>query len=169
MRFLDAMLETETMWTFYYGPKDAEVKGWHYEEGNLVKNHNNDPKSIIVLPCLDVNAFTYAPPVYYNENVVQPAYNIEKMEINATYEEAGLLEENAYNLLKFVVLSAEQNQEITLLKSEMDSTIMEYTTKFIKEGVTDDSWNAYVSILKDMGIDNYVKMYQEGYDKLSFE
>ena len=168
MRFLDAMLDTEIMWTFFYGPKDAEVKGWHYEDGK-VKNHNNDPKSIVVLPCLDVNAFIFAPSVYYNENVVQPAYNIEKFEINAIYEEAGLLDENAYNLLNLVVLSSDQNQEITLLKSEMDSTVLEYTAKFIKEGVTDDSWNAYVAIFKDMGAEKYVQMYQEGYDNLSLE
>jgi len=37
---------------------------------------------------------------------------------------------------------------------------------FIKDGVTDKTWNEFQNNLKSIGVDDYVKMYQDGIDKL---
>ena len=60
-------------------------------------------------------------------------------------------------------------QEESDLYAELYTDIQEYISQsqatFVTEGVTDDSWNAYVSQVEKMGIKEVVSIYQAAYDR----
>lgn len=54
---------------------------------------------------------------------------------------------------------------LKVLKTDIDGYVLKSVPQFIINGVTDQSWNDYSAQLKKMGIDEWHKIYQEGYDK----
>ena len=36
--------------------------------------------------------------------------------------------------------------------------------KFVREGVTDESWNEFQAQTKSIGVDRYIELYQNAYD-----
>ncbi len=60
-------------------------------------------------------------------------------------------------------------QEESDLYAELYTDIQEYISQsqatFVTEGVTDDSWNAYVSQVEKMGIEEVLSIYQAAYDR----
>ena len=83
--------------------------------------------------------------------------------------EAGGVQKYSNSLLSLVKLSAEDREEMGYVQTEAKAAMDEYIAIFVKEGVTDESWNAYVKIFEDMGCDKFVKLYQEGLDQLVIE
>ena len=41
--------------------------------------------------------------------------------------------------------------------------------RFISEGITDDSWNAFVSMFDGMKINDYLKVYQDAIDQMDIK
>lgn len=60
------------------------------------------------------------------------------------------------------------NDESTLISeryTDIKKTVTDQTAAFITEGVTDEKWNAFVSSVKTMGIDEVLKVYQDAFDR----
>lgn len=63
-------------------------------------------------------------------------------------------------------LTAEQEQEISVLRTDIDSYVEQQTARFIvgDDELTDGTWAAYVDQLDRMGLSRLIEIYQEAYD-----
>lgn len=66
-----------------------------------------------------------------------------------------------------VTLTESENEEIALLKTDIDSIRSEYAARWVVEGGIDDQWDAYVAQLNDAGLSRYLEIYQAAYDRLN--
>lgn len=64
-----------------------------------------------------------------------------------------------------VYMSSEDNTEITSLYTELNPYVTGQQTLFITEGVTDDSWNAYVERCKALGCERYLEIKTQYYEE----
>ncbi len=64
-----------------------------------------------------------------------------------------------------LVFTEEQNAELSVIKTDIDSYITEYMAKVATgETTLEDSWDEYIETLKAMGMDRMFEIYQEVYD-----
>lgn len=134
MRWLDALLETDMMFSLYYGEQDAgEGLGWIYDENNKITVTNDG--SAEVKNYIDCNTLFFAPGKYLSETFNMP----------------------------------EQLQDSTLKETDINNAVVENIAAFVTAGVTDDSWNSFVSMFDGMGIADYVQMYQDAVDTMGLE
>lgn len=71
--------------------------------------------------------------------------------------------------LNLAPLTSEQLQSVTLKETDIDNAVWENVNRFIKDGVTDDSWDAFVETINGMNVDEYTKMYQDAIDTMDLE
>jgi len=172
-RLLNALLEKEMMYSLYLGEKDAVYQGWKYnEEGKILSYQNNDlsdeEKKTHPFAGLSSTGLIFAGSKFYNENIQRDLGAQERFEFANAIAGANGVQKYSNQLLTFVSLTTEQNDAMARVKTDATSAMYENIAKFIKEGVTDESWAAHVKIFEDMGCQKYVDLYQEGIDKLSF-
>lgn len=164
MRWLDSMMDLETMFNLYYG---TEGEAWSRNENGKLDSASLDPSR--VKDCLDANSLFYAPAKYISENYNMSSQRIEKTEYSRAYEEAGIIQKYSNNYLKMAPLTSEQRQNSTLKETDIDNAVVENMATFITNGVTDDSWNTFVKMFDAMGIEEYIKMYQDAVDQMEIE
>lgn len=165
MRWLDSLLETETMFSLYYGP---EEKGWEYDAGNAKIN------SIITdtsgtKDFLDCNTLFFAPAKYISETFNMSPQRIEKTGYCEKYEEAGFIQKYSDDYLGMAPLTAEQHATCALIETDIQNAVEENMATFISEGVTDSSWNAFVKLFEGMNIPDYLKVYQDAIDQMELD
>lgn len=168
LRLLDAMLDTEMMYSLYYGEKDAtDGSGWEYTDDNKVNPLMDG--SIDVKNFLDNNTLFFGPSKYIDETFEWPEQRIEKTEYCKQYEDAGLLQKYSDNYLNLAPLTSEQLQQNTLKETDIENAVKENMATFITEGVTDDSWNNFVSLFEGMDVAGYVSVYQDAIDTMDIQ
>ena len=163
LRWLDALMEKETMYSLYYGERDDNLTdhGWTYlEDGRITTLVGN----VSVKNYLDVNTLFFAPSNWVAKNVLMASQYEEKAGYSRIYEEAGIVQENSNKLLTMLGLTSEQLASAALVETDINNAVYENIVKFITEGVTDDSWNAFVKMFDKMKVADYVKMYQDAAD-----
>ncbi len=65
-----------------------------------------------------------------------------------------------------ISISEEHMDEYSSIKSEVDTCVSEYFSKFVTgEWSIEEKWDEYISTLKSMGIDTMIQYYQEAYDE----
>lgn len=64
------------------------------------------------------------------------------------------------------MFTEEVNDRISILWGDIENYFRESTAKFIRGEMSFDDWDDYVSTLKDIGIEEWVGIYQESYDSL---
>lgn len=69
------------------------------------------------------------------------------------------------HLLPPILLSEEENAEVSAIKSDLDSYVKAEELKFITGINSMDQFDKYVSTLKQMGIEKYINVYQSAYDR----
>lgn len=163
LRWLDALLDKETMYTLYYGAYDETMtKGWFYLDdgriGTVVASTDT------VKDYLDCNTLFFAPSNWVSENVQMAASAEEKAGYSHIYEDAGIVQKYANKLLTMMGLTSDQLQSASLLETDINNAVYEHVVKFMTDGVTDESWNAFVQIFDKMKVDEYVQMYQTAAD-----
>lgn len=168
LRFIDAMMDTEMMFSLYYGEQDAtEGSGWTYNENGKIDALNNG--SVDVKNYLDCNTMFFAPATYIYDTFNMSEQRIEKTEYCKIYDEAGVLQKYSNDYLKFAPISSEELQRISLLETDIDNAVVESVASFITTGVTDDSWEQFVALFDGMDIDGYVSTYQNAIDSMDIE
>ncbi len=163
LRWLDAQMETETMLVAQNGPVGDTLR--LREDGRYevvyVPEANELYKTVPVL----CGQF-FAPATYY-ASVYEPApHRQEKSAYSAYYEQAGVLEPVSHRILTHVMPktseeSARINQLYTQLKSVIDSALVNFMTT----GVTDESFSAFLTTLRQAGSEEYRSLYQQSYDR----
>lgn len=168
LRLLDAMMETETMYSLYYGEKDAaDGTGWTYDEDGKVKTLMMG--DIEIKNFLDCNTLFFGPGKYIDSVFNWPEQRIEKTTYCQDYDAAGIIQKYSNDYLTLAPLTSEQRQANTLKETDIDNAVKENTAKFITEGVTDDSWNAFVSLFDGMNVNEYVNVFQTAIDSMEIE
>ena len=165
LRLIDTFLDTEYMWSLYYGEKDNEDgAGWSYNDDGLIEIYASDSDE--AKDFLDCNAPFFAPATYASSVYVRPETRDEKTAYCRTYDELGLHQVYSNTYFDLAALTSDQQQELTLIETDIDNAVDENVANFIINGVTDDSWNSFVTIFENMGIDSYVETYQTAIDDL---
>lgn len=173
-RFLDAMLEKETMYNLYYGRKDGKDCNnyWEYnDEGLIVQCQKPEEEwdNSLKAHTLSTYGMFFAPGEYFKQSFVPSVNWGYKVEYDEAYKETGLMTKYSYTPLDWVDFTVEQNEKINLMKTEIKTAVDEWMTKFIKDGVTDASWDEFVKILKNVKAEEYIAMYQAGIDGMELE
>lgn len=166
MRWLDSLLETETMYSLYYG---AEGVGWEYDKENGKINALTSDTSG-TMDFLNTNTLFFAPPKYTSEtfNMLLPQ-RVEKTEYCKKYSESGMLQKYANTYLNMAPLTADQHTQISLLETDIKNAVNENMATFISSGVTDESWDTYIKLFENMKVSEYLKIYQDAIDQMELE
>lgn len=168
MRWLDAMLETEMQFSLYYGEQDAtDGTGWTYNENGKIDSLNDG--TVEVRNYLDCNTMFWAPGQYISETFNMPEQRIEKTNYCLESDEAGIIQKYSNDYLDMAPLTSEQLQSITLTETDINNAVTENIAGFVSNGVTDDSWNSFVSLFDGMGVADYVQMYQDAIDTMELD
>lgn len=169
MRLLDAMLETEMQFSLYYGEQDAtDGTGWTYNAENG-KIDTLNTGAVEIKNYLDCNTMFFAPGEYISSTFNMPAQRVEKTTYCKDYEAAGAIQKYSNDYLTMAPLTAEQLSEASLTETEINMTVWEAVASFVADGVTDDSWEKYVSKFDSMGVEEYVQMYQTAIDAMNLK
>ena len=70
------------------------------------------------------------------------------------------------NIYSAPLFTEEVNDRVTVLWSDIESYVQTTTALFIRGEESFDSWDTYVQTLKDIGIDEWVSIYQDAYDNI---
>ena len=62
-------------------------------------------------------------------------------------------------------LTADESIEASNIFTELDTFVKESLTTFIRDGVTDASFEQFLNTAKAIGSDRYLELYQIGYDR----
>ncbi len=160
MRWLDALLDTETMFSLYYGPN-----GWEYNADHQIESTVTGMEEI--KEWFDVNTLFFAPGEYISSVFKMSPQRVEKTDYCLAYEAAGVMQKYSNDLLKLAPLTSEQIQKITLTETDINNAVVEHAARFIIEGVTDESWNTFMKLFDDMKVADYIKIYQDGINQLN--
>lgn len=172
MRLFEYMLDIETQWTMYQGEAEYadNSHGWKINDEGKYETWTTDGyvKPTLV-DSLNVEGMFYAPPKTYDKYYVKAKTTVWRDEQHAKLEEAGVLQDYSNDYLDLVKLTPEEAEMINLLKTDLNTTMNEYFTKFIKDGVTDAEWDAFVKIFDGMKVKEYVDIYQKGIDAMNLQ
>ena len=53
------------------------------------------------------------------------------------------------------------------MQTDINEYVLQSLATFITEGVTDESWDAYVQQIQAMGLDRLMEIYTEGYNSVA--
>ena len=169
MRWLDAMLETEMMFSLYYGEENSTEPGagWIWDENGKITSTNDG--SMEVKNYIDCNTMFWGPGKYISETFNMPPQRTEKTEYCQKYDEAGVIQKYSNQYLTMAPLTSEQIQANALLQTDIKNAVLEHVSSFVTGGVTDEGWNDFVAIFEDMNVADYVQMYQDAIDGMDIE
>ena len=168
-RWLDTLLDTEVQFSLYYGEQDAtDGTGWEYDANGMINSLNTNTNDT-VHNFMDCNAMFFAPGQYLAKTFNMPEHRLEKSEYCEKYDAAGVIQKYSNDYLDMAPLTSAQLQSIALKETDINSAVVENLTPFITNGVTDDSWNAFVSLFDNMGVEEYIQMYQDALDTMDID
>jgi putative aldouronate transport system substrate-binding protein len=61
-------------------------------------------------------------------------------------------------------MSAEDTEKLSAIQTDLVSYLNSSKAEFIRDGITDESWNAYLDQVNSYGIDEYLAIYQQYLD-----
>lgn len=69
------------------------------------------------------------------------------------------------NNYPFLILEMDETEEISIIETDLNSILSTYAAKWIVEGGVEDSWDEYLGELNRAGLERYLEIYQEAYDR----
>ena len=92
-------------------------------------------------------------------------HRVERYEDSQWYAEAGVLQNKSFQYLRDLSkMSNEDAIECNLIFTELKKFMQESVIDFIKNGVTDASWEEFQNTAKGIGVERYIELYQNAYD-----
>ncbi|MGN0169067.1 MAG: extracellular solute-binding protein [Acetatifactor sp.] len=168
LRWLDTMMDTEMMFSLYYGEQDAtDGSGWTYNANGKIDSINDG--SVEIKNYLDCNTLFFAPGQYISNTFNMSPQRIEKTEYCELYDKAGVIQKYSNDYLDLAPLTSEQIQSSALKETDIDNAVVEYAAKFIVNGVTDETWKEFVKLFDDMKISEYMQMYQDAINTMDIQ
>lgn len=160
-RWFDCQLETQTAYEMYYGPEGTT---WNYNKDGLVELvDGGDREGNKWAP--GVNTTFYGNAEWYFSTFNVPDFRLEKAAYDDVYEEAGVYEKYPYDTVtKLLVYTTEQNDQKNLLQVDLKSLVDNMIANSVLNGVTDADWDTFQTNLKNAGVEDYVKIFQDAFD-----
>lgn len=162
LKWIDAQLETETMMVAANGKMGEQMiinDAGKYEVINVPENNG-----LYDIVPVAMGQF-FAPGDYYTEIYQMAPHRVERYEDSKWYAEAGVLQSKSFQYLKDLSkMSNEDATEMSLILTELKKFLQESVIDFIKNGVTDESWNEFIETGKGIGVERYIELYQNAYD-----
>ena len=62
------------------------------------------------------------------------------------------------------IIPADKNEEFMFMTEGLETAIKAFMASSVMDGVTDESWNAFVASLDSLGYDYYIQFYQDYLD-----
>lgn len=166
--WLDAQYDVEMQLNGYYGKYKEEVVDGAEEKFGWTTNDDGKYEFFTadLEECPNQSALHFFTPTEYFEQFDLPEQRIEKTELCEMYTDAGMVEKYSASILTSLVkLSLEEAEQRDLLKAEISKFADESLVNFITSGVTDESWNTYLSNLENLKISEYITLYQTAYNR----
>lgn len=174
LRWVDYTYSKEGNLLFTMGPEGKFYKTDKREDGSQVYVYvnSNDPDSektrAGIAPCFGI----VCPGLSFPEDnrVYKESNKEEKGEqgFGKWITEQTEAKVKKYGVVPFpsVILSSEEADKVSTIKTELDTYLEEWEAKFITgKASISDKWDEFVSTIKGMGVDDYVKVYQDAYDR----
>lgn len=162
LKWIDAQLETETMMIAANGKMGEQMiinEEGKYEVINVPEN--NGLYSFVPVA---MGQF-FAPGEYYTQIYQMAPHRVERYEDSQWYAEAGVLQNKSFQYLRDLSkMSNEDAIECNLIFTELKKFMQESVIDFIKNGVTDASWEEFQNTAKGIGVERYIELYQNAYD-----
>ena len=96
----------------------------------------------------------------------------DKLELNANLTERAQLDEfyKPYNVptsevFPNVLFTTEEVERLSVLKTDIEAYVEKNYAGWISGGNIDKDWDAYISKLKDMKLDEYIQIHQQAYER----
>lgn len=161
-RWIDTFNEIDTVYSTLHGEENDEVYGWKYiEDGKIEFIGDKEPEK----------NRTYFGTGFYRflpEKLTLPTpAESEKNGYCAEEKDAGLYNKYADGNFLQVKFDGAVNDMITRMETDLKTMMTEYTSHFVMEGVSDSKWDEFQAALKNIGMDEYVKLYQERIDTMT--
>ena len=107
----------------------------------------------------------FAPGDYYTSIYQMAPHRVERYEDSKTYAEAGVLEPRSFQYLRDLSkMSNEDATEASDIYTELQKLVEESFAGFVRNGVTDESWNEFQAKAQAIGCERYIELYQNAYD-----
>jgi len=89
----------------------------------------------------------------------------QRYEDSKWYAEAGVLEPKSFQYLRDLSkMSNDDATEAADIYTELQKLVEESFANFVRNGVTDESWNNFLEQAKAIGSERYIELYQTAYD-----
>ena len=162
LKWIDAQLETEMMMVAGNGKVGEQIiknDAGKYEVINVPENNGLYDFVPVIMGQF------FAPGDYYTEIYQMAPHRVERYEDSKAYAEAGVLEYKSYQYLRDLCkMNNDDAIEASDIYTELEKAVDEAFAKFVREGVTDESWDAFQAQTKSIGVDRYIELYQNAYD-----
>ena len=162
LKWIDAQLETETMMVAANGKVGEQIQlndEGKYEVINVPENNG-----LYSFVPVTMGQF-FAPGEYYTQIYQMAPHRVERYLDSEMYAAAGVLEHKSYQYVsKLSKMDNEDAIEAANIYTELKKFMEESVTDFIKNGVTDESYNTFVETAKAIGVERYIELYQNAYD-----
>ena len=109
---------------------------------------------------------------HYKTTKVKKGTYEEKISATASLvyqNDKAVMIKDSNDYLDMAPLTSQQLQDSTLKETDINNAVVENIAAFVTTGVTDDSWNSFVSMFDGMGAADYVQMYQDAIDTMDLE
>ena len=107
----------------------------------------------------------FAPGEYYSAIYQMAPHRVERYEDSQAYAAAGVLEYKSFQYLRDLAkMGNEDAVEAANIYTELKKFMEESFTEFVKNGVTDASWEEFQNTAKGIGVERYIELYQTAYD-----
>lgn len=163
LRWLDAQFETENMLISQNGAVgDTLVR----REDGLYEVKYVPPDNELYLSVPVICGQFFAPAEYYASVYVPAVHRQEKAAYCRLYEEAKVLEPVSFKLLTTVApKTTEESSAAQRLKAKLKSAVDAEIVAAVTHGVTDEGREAFLQQLRKGGSEEYVRVYQQVYDR----
>ena len=162
LKWIDAQLETETMMVALNGKVGEQIvlnDEGKYEVINIPENNG-----LYDFVPVTMGQF-FAPGDYYTSIYQMAPHRVERYEDSKAYAEAGVLEYKSFHYLRDLSkMSNDDSIEASDIYTELQKLVEESFANFVRNGVTDESWNAFQENAKNIGVERYIELYQNAYD-----
>ena len=163
LRWLDAQFETENMLISQNGAVgDTLVR----REDGLYEVKYVPPDNELYLSVPVICGQFFAPADYYASVYVPAVHRQEKAAYCRLYEEAKVLEPVSFKLLTTVApKTTEESSAAQRLKAKLKSAVDAEIVAAVTHGVMDEGREAFLQQLRKGGSEEYVRVYQQVYDR----
>jgi len=163
LRWIDAQLETETMMVSLNGKVGEQIV--LNDEGKYEVIDIPADNGLYQFVPVTMGQF-FAPGDYYTSIYQMAPHRVERYEDSKTYEAAGVLEYKSFQYLRDLSkMSNEDATEAADIYNDLQKLVEESFSNFVRNGVTDESWNDFQAQAKGIGVDRYIELYQNAYNE----